>query len=70
MALSVAEIDSLVTDLEHQYGSLSREYSEAQNAERKADLSDILMSIDYQMARLEEQRVELLNAPRVAGVGS
>jgi hypothetical protein len=74
MALSVAEIESLTTDLEHQYESLSREASETQNNERKAEVSDMLMSIDYHLARLEEQRLELLNQlrsrrSRAAGAG-
>ena len=74
MALSVAEIESVTTDLEHQYESLSREASETQNNERKAEVSDMLMSIDYHLARLEEQRLELLNQlrsrrSRAAGAG-
>jgi hypothetical protein len=74
MALSVAEIESVTTDLEHQYESLSREASETQNSERKAEVSDMLMSIDYHLARLEEQRLELLNQlrsrrSRAAGAG-
>ncbi|HZQ54203.1 MAG TPA: hypothetical protein VFB14_18520 [Bryobacteraceae bacterium] len=61
MALSAAEIDSLIVDLDHQYEQLSREYSEIPPYERKIELSDLMASIEYQLAALEEQRRELSN---------
>ena len=59
MALTAAELDTLLADLRNQYEQLSREYSEIVDEERREDLSDVLLSIDYQMARLEEQRQDL-----------
>jgi len=71
MALSAAEIETLVADLENQYGSLSREYSETQSAERREELADLLGAIDYHLARLEEQRLELLQQhPSTRAAGS
>jgi hypothetical protein len=48
MALSAAEVDSLIVDLNHQYEQLSREYSEMALYERKIELSDLMASIEYQ----------------------
>ena len=59
MALTAAELDTLLADLRNQYEQLSREYSEIVDEERREDLSDVLLSIDCQMARLEEQRQDL-----------
>ena len=71
MALSAAEIETLVADLENQYGSLSREYSETQNTERREELAEFLGTIDYRLARLEEQRLELLQKhPMTKAAGS
>jgi hypothetical protein len=56
MALSAAEVDALVTDLTSQYWQLSREYSEIADEQRREDLADRIGAIDYQLARLEEQR--------------
>lgn len=70
MALSAAELDALITDLSGQYSQLSREYSEIADEERKEDIADTMGSLDYQLARLEEQRRALANhRTRAAGVG-
>ena len=70
MALSAAEMDALITDLTHQYGQLSREYSEIADEERKQEIADILDNIDYQLARLEEQRQTVENIrTQAAGAG-
>ena len=55
MALSVAELESLITDLEHQYKELSRELSGTVSRDEQDDRSDILSALDYQISRLEEQ---------------
>ena len=49
------------TDLTNQYTQLSREYSETADNERKEDMADTLGAIDYQLARLEEQRLAVGN---------
>jgi len=70
MALSAAELDALITDLSGQYSQLSREYSEIADQERKEDIADTMSSLDYQLARLEEQRQALGNQRTwAAGVG-
>jgi hypothetical protein len=70
MALSAAEIESLMADLQHQYKTLSRELSETHDLERKAEISDLLSSIDYQISRLEEQWLEVRpKRYRTAGTG-
>ncbi len=56
MAFSAAELDALITDLSSQYAQLSREYSEIADEERKDEIADTMTTIDYQLARLEEQR--------------
>ena len=61
MALSAAELDALITDLIGQYRQLSREYSEMADQERKDEIADTMSAIDYQLARLEEQRQILSN---------
>jgi hypothetical protein len=61
MALSAAELDALITDLTSQYRQLSREYSEIADEERKDEIADTMSAIDYQLARLEEQRQILSN---------
>jgi hypothetical protein len=70
MALSTAELDAVITDLTNQYGQLSREYSETADEERKQDIADQMEAIDYQLARLEEQRQTVSNVrARAAGAG-
>ena len=70
MALSAAELDALITDLSGQYSQLSREYSEIADEERKEDVADTMSSLDYQLARLEEQRQALGNhRTQTAGAG-
>jgi hypothetical protein len=70
MALSAAELDVLIADLTNQYGQLSREYSETVDEERKEDITDQMDAIDYQLARLEEQRQTVSNVRvRAAGAG-
>ena len=70
MALSAAELDALITDLSGQYSQLSREYSGIADEERKEDIADTMSSLDYQLARLEEQRQALSNhRSRAAGIG-
>ncbi len=70
MALSAAEVDALITDLTSQYGQLSREYSEIADEQRKEDIADTMGAIDYQLARLEEQRQIIGNGrARVMGAG-
>ena len=70
MALSAAELDVLVIDLTNQYWQLSREYSETADEERKEEVADTMAAIDYQLARLEEQRQTLgNNRTRVTGAG-
>lgn len=69
MALSAAEVDALITDLSGQYSQLSREYSEMPDKERKEDIADTMSFIDYQLARLEEQRQIAGNRVRAMGAG-
>ena len=70
MALSAAELDALIADLTNQYGQRSREYSETVDDERKKDITDQMDAIDYQLARLEEQRRTLGSGrTRAAGAG-
>lgn len=61
MALSAAELDALIIDLTGQYSQLSREYSEMADEESKDEIADTMCAIDYQLARLEEQRQILSN---------
>ena len=69
MALSAAKLDALITDLSGQYSQLLREYSEIVDEERKEEIADTMTAIDYQLARLEEQRRTLGNRARVMGTG-
>jgi hypothetical protein len=64
MALSEAELENLIIDLENQCRAVSREYSETNESELKADLTNVLASIDYQIRQLEKQRLELPKATR------
>ena len=69
MALSAAEVDALIADLTSQYWQLSREYSEIADEERKEDISDQMGAIEYQVARLEEQR-RTFSKDRARAVGT
>ncbi len=60
MALSAADVDALITDLSGRYSQLSREYSELADKQRKGDIADTMSFIDYQLARLKEERQRLL----------
>jgi hypothetical protein len=60
----------LITGLTGQYGQLSREYSEIADEERKREIADTMSAIDYQLARLEEQRLLLSNVRTWAVAGS
>lgn len=61
MPLSAAELDILITDLAGQYRQLSHEYSEIADEERKDEIAETITTIDYRLARLEEQRQALGN---------
>lgn len=69
MALAPAELDALIADLTSQYWQLSREYSEIADEERKEDITNTMCAIDYQLARLEEQR-QMLDGTRGRTVGA
>jgi len=59
MALSKAQLKELIADLTRQYQQLSREYSEIADEQRREEITATMASIDYQLARLEEQWQEL-----------
>jgi hypothetical protein len=59
MHLSETELESLVADLEDQYRDILREYAEADESELKAELTDVLASVEYRISRLEKERLEL-----------
>ena len=67
---NVRDLDALITNVSAQYNQLSREYSEIADEERKENIADTMSSVDYQLARLEEQGQALANhRTRAAGVG-